>query len=232
MDVSALEYGPFTASWLANYARTPEWVWISPQFNGPGFIPFNVSNVQVREGYQSFGFPLYVLKSGKTIWAQSIDILGLDKANVKCLCLPRIKDVTFEEHRDLGGIVVHVFLSAPASWSMFRLRLYWSGKLVYDFMKQVSIPEAWGSSPIELRADFGPILLKKPGTYTIQVDVSSDGTSDSKILTYTKPFGWQQPPSYPAEFPALLTVTTVLSLVAIALSVAALVVLLKRRRAS
>jgi hypothetical protein len=278
-----------------------------------------------------------VSRGGGTIWVQSIDILGsnmpLDEAsNVKCLCLPRIKDVRVEEHRGLGGIVVHAFLSAPAFWSTFRLRVYWGGKLVYDFMKQVSIPKEWEHSPIDIRVDFGPILLKKPGTYTIQADVSSDGASDSKIITYTRPVGlvkvsindpygaswrvtWsdevsssesgsgsetftlqaasqvnlraeilgnppgytctispsfatakpgesiyfsvdcvkkeeprekpkqpsqpqqtplptQQPTSYPAEFPALLTVATALSLVAIAISVVALVVILKRRRMS
>jgi hypothetical protein len=189
MSVSALEYGPFTAGWLAYYAGAPEWVWTSHQFGGPGLILLNVSSVQVREGYQSFGFPLYVLKGGKTVWVQSIDIIGLDKANAKCLCLPTIKDVTFEEHRDLGGIVVHVFLSSPSSSSTFRLRVYWAGRLVYDFLKRVSIPGEWEHSPIDIRVDFGPILLKKPGTYTIQADVSSDGASDSKIITYTLPAG-------------------------------------------
>jgi hypothetical protein len=152
-------------------------------------ILFNVSSVQVREGYLSFGFPLFVLRGGKTVWVQSIDIIGLDKANAKCLCLPTIKDVTLEEHGDLGGIVVHVFMSSPSSSSIFRLRVYWGGKLVYDFLKEVSIPEEWEHSPIEIRVDFGPIILKKPGTYTIQADVSSDGTSDSKIITYTRPAG-------------------------------------------
>ena len=189
MSISALEYGPFTAGWLAYYAGTPEWVWTSPQFSGPGLILFNVSSVQVREGYQSFGFPLYVLREGKTVWVQSIDILGLDKANVKCLCLPTIKDVTFEEHKDLGGIIIHAFLSDPQSWNIIRVRIFGDGKLVYDFMKQVSIPEAWSSSPIELRVDFGPILLKKPGTYTIQVDVTSNGASDRKVVTYVKSLG-------------------------------------------
>ncbi|WP_288007459.1 hypothetical protein [Thermofilum sp.] len=189
ISISALEYGPFTAGWLAYYAGTQEWVWTSPQFSGPGLILFNVSSVQVREGYLSFGFPLFVLRGGKTVWVQSIDIIGLDKANAKCLCLPTIKDVTLEEHGDLGGIVVHVFMSSPSSSSIFRLRVYWGGKLVYDFLKEVSIPEEWEHSPIEIRVDFGPIILKKPGTYTIQADVSSDGTSDSKILTYTRPAG-------------------------------------------
>ena len=332
MSVSALEYGPFTAGWLAYYAGTTEWVWTSHQFSGPGLILLNVSSVQVREGYQSFGFPLYVLRGGKTVWVQSIDIIGLDKANAKCLCLPTIKDVTLEEHGDLGGIVVHVFMSSPSSSSIFRLRVYWAGRLVYDFLKEVSIPGEWEHSPIEIRVDFGPIVLKKPGTYTIQADVSSDGASNSKIITYTRPAGqvkvsindpygalwrvtwsneasgskigsnsetftiqvasqvnlWaeilsnppgytctispsftvakpgdsisftvdctkkeeptekpnqssqpqqpplptQQPTSYTAQFPALLILTTALSLVAIVVSVVALVVLLKRQRRS
>ena len=97
--------------------------------------------------------------------------------------------MTLEEHRDIGGIVVHVFLSSLSSSSTFRLRVYWAGRLVYDFLKRVIIPEEWEHSPIDIRVDFGPILLKKPGTYTIQADVSSDGTSDSKIITYTRPAG-------------------------------------------
>jgi hypothetical protein len=95
--------------------------------------------------------------------------------------------VTIEEHGDLGGIVVHVFLSSPASWSTFRLRVYYGNRLVYDFMKRVSTPKAWESSPIDLRADFGPIHLRKAGTYTIQVDVASGDVTDSKVVAYEKP---------------------------------------------
>jgi hypothetical protein len=95
--------------------------------------------------------------------------------------------VAVEEHRDLGGIVIRVTLHAPASWSTFRLRVYYGNRLVYDFMKRVSIPEKWESSPIDLRADFGPIRLKKAGTYTIQVDVASGGVTDSRVVMYEKP---------------------------------------------
>ena len=187
MAVSALERGPFTAGWLAYYSGTPEWVWCSPWFSGPGIVHLNATSDRVRDGYRSFGFPLFVSKDGGTVWVQSIDIYGLEYANVKCLCLPNIKDVTIEEHKDLGGIVIHVFLNVPMSWSTFRVRVYWSGKLVYDFMKSVSIPEKWEHSDVTLRVDFGPIRLKKAGTYTIQVDVTSNGTSDSRTITYVKP---------------------------------------------
>jgi uncharacterized protein YukE len=53
-------------------------------------------------------------------------------------------------------------------------------------MKRVSIPKEWESSPIDLRADFGPIRLRKAGTYTIQVDVTSDNWVDSRWVTYEK----------------------------------------------
>ncbi len=201
MAVSALEYGPFTTGWLAYYPSGYEWVWCCPSFNGPGLVYLNVTSACVEEGYASFGFPLYVSKGGGTAWVQSIDILGsdmpLDKARIiKCLCLPSIRDVAVEEHRDLGGIVIRVTLHAPASWSTFRLRVYCGNRLVYDFMKRVSIPREWESSPIDLRADFGPIRLKKAGTYTIQVDVASGGVTDSRVVTYEKqpeaapPTGW------------------------------------------
>jgi len=200
MAVSALEYGPFTTGWLAYYPSSYKWVWCCPSFNGPGLVYLNVTSACVEEGYVSFGFPLYVSKGGSTAWVQSIDILGsdmpLDKARIiKCLCLPSIKDVAVEEHRDLSGIVIRVSLHAPASWSTFRLRVYYGNKLVYDFMKRVSIPEEWESSPIDLRADFGPIRLKKAGTYTIQVDATSGSVTDGRVVTYEKPpaappIGW------------------------------------------
>jgi len=191
MAVSALEYGPFTTGWLAYYPSGYEWVWCCSSFNGPGLVYLNVTSACVEEGYASFGFPLYVSKGGGTAWVQSIDILGsdmpLDKARIiKCLCLPSIRDVAVEEHRDLGGIVIRVTFHAPASWSTFRLRVYCGNRLVYDFMKRVSIPEKWESSPIDLRADFGPIRLKKAGTYTIQVDVASGSVTDSRVVTYEK----------------------------------------------
>jgi hypothetical protein len=190
--VSALEYRPFTAGWLAYCPSGYEWVWCCPSFNGPGLVYLNVTSACVEEGYASFGFPLYVSKGGGTAWVQSIDILGsdvpLDKARIiKCLCLPSIKDVAVEERRDLGGIVIRVILHAPASWSTFRLRVYCGNRLVYDFMKRVSIPEKWESSPIDLRADFAPIRLKKAGTYTTQVNVASGGVTDSRVVAYEKP---------------------------------------------
>jgi len=212
MAVSALEYGPFTTGWLAYYPNGYEWVWCCSSFNGPGLVYLNVTSACVEEGYASFGFPLYVSKGGGTAWVQSIDILGsdmpLDKARIiKCLCLPSIKDVAVEEHRDLGGIVIRVTLHAPASWSTFRLRVYYGNRLIYDFMKRVSIPEKWESSPIDLRADFGPIQLKKAGTYTIQVDVASGGVTDSKVVMYEK-----QPETGPAPPPSVSNLSTEISL--------------------
>jgi uncharacterized membrane-anchored protein YhcB (DUF1043 family) len=190
LAVSTLEYGPFILGWWADYSRGWEGVWWSPWFNGPGLIHLDTQST-VESNFKSFGFPLFVSKNGSTVWAstawvQSIDFYSLDNVNVKCLCTPSIKDVAVEEHRDLGGIVIRVTLHAPASWSTFRLRVYCGNRLVYDFMKRVSIPEKWESSPIDLRADFGPIRLRKAGTYTIQVDGASGGVTDSRVVTYEK----------------------------------------------
>ena len=64
---------------------------------------------------------------------------------VRVYCLqgvgqPNIKDVSIEAHRDLGGILVHVFLNAPRISSNVGMRLYRGGQVVYDFDKIVNIP--------------------------------------------------------------------------------------------
>jgi hypothetical protein len=55
--VSALEYGPFTACWLAYYSTGYKWVWCFPSFNGPGLVYLNITSSEVEEGYTSFVFP-------------------------------------------------------------------------------------------------------------------------------------------------------------------------------
>jgi len=184
MVAYSLEGGPFIAGLFALYSSW-EACW-SQWVNGPGRIDFSVS-CSWRKGYQSIGHPLFISRSGNTLWVQSIDINGLDRV-CQTTAQPSLIDVTVETHKDLGGILIHVLLNAPGSNNVVRLRLYRNGQLIYDFAKTVNMPTVWVGSPcIDLRIDFGPLRFKKSGPYIIEMDVNSDGKSFSKSLNYEEP---------------------------------------------
>jgi len=186
MVVYSLERGPYIAGLFALYAGW-EACW-SQRVDGPGTVRLSTS-CSWRTGYRSIGNPLFILRDGSTIWVQSIDINGVD-TSCPATAQPNIKDVTTETHKDLGGILIHVFLNAPGSSNTVRVKIYKGGEIVYDFTKTVNIPTMWVYSPcIDLRIDFGPVYLKKSGSYTILVEGTSGGRTLSRSTTYEEP-GW------------------------------------------
>jgi len=165
MVAYSLEGGPFIAGLFALYSSW-EACW-SQWVNGPGRIDFSVS-CSWRKGYQSIGHPLFISRGGGSVWVQSIDINGVGAYCLQGAGQPDIKDVSIDAHKDLGGILVHVFLNAPGGSSNVRVRIYRGSQIVYDFAKTVNIPAIWVYSPcIDLRIDFGPLHLKKAGSYII-----------------------------------------------------------------
>jgi hypothetical protein len=185
MVAYSLEGGPFIAGLFALYSSW-EACW-SQWVNGPGRIDLSVS-CSWRKGYQSIGHPLFISRGGGSVWVQSIDINGVGAYCLQGAGQPDIKDVSIDAHKDLGGILVHVFLNAPGGSSNVRVRIYRGSQIVYDFAKTVNIPTIWVYSPcIDLRIDFGPLHLKKAGSYVIQVDALSGGRTLSKSITYEEP---------------------------------------------
>jgi hypothetical protein len=187
MEAYSLESGPYIVSLSAFYPNGREEVCWSSRVHGPGRIDLSIS-CDLMEGYQSIKHSLFMWRGGGRIWIQSIDINGVGVYCLQVVGQPNIKDVSIEAHRDLGGILVHVFLNAPGVSSNVGMRLYRGGQVVYDFDKIVNIPREWANSPcIDLRIDFGPLYLKESGTYIIRVDAVSDGVKSSKSIVYEKP---------------------------------------------
>jgi hypothetical protein len=192
MEAYSLESGPYIASLSAFYPNGREEVCWSSRVHGPGRIDLSIS-CDLMEGYQSIKHSLFMWRGGGRIWIQSIDINGVGVYCLQGVGQPNIKDVSIEAHRDLGGILVHVFLNAPGISSNVGMKLYRGGQVVYDFDKIVNIPREWANSPcIDLCIDFGPLYLKESGTYIIRVDAVSDGVKSSKSIVYEKPEepGW------------------------------------------
>jgi hypothetical protein len=185
MVAYSLEGGPFIAGLLALYSSSWEACW-GEWVNGPGRIDLIVS-CSWRTGYRSIGNSLYILRGNSGAWIQTIDINGVDIVCPATAQQPDIKEVTISTHKD-NGILVNVFLNAPAVSSNVRVRIYRGSQIVYDFAKTVNIPTIWVYSPcIDLRIDFGPLHLKKAGSYVIQVDALSGGRTLSKSITYEEP---------------------------------------------
>jgi hypothetical protein len=142
-----------------------------------------MSGRRVRDGYQSVGHPPFMSKDVGSAWVQSININGVGVVCAQIVGRLRIKDVTVESHKDLGGVIIHVFLNAPGAWSSVRLGVYVGERVVYDVSKTVGIPGEYARSPcVDLRVDFGPIFLKKSSTYTVKVDGASDGEAENKAV--------------------------------------------------
>lgn len=190
--VYSLESGPYTASLSALYPTGWEDVCRSPPVYGPGKVDLSMS-CSVRDGYQSIRYSLFTRRDGDNVWIQSIGVDGIGVYCLRGVVPPNIKEVRLEDHRDLGGILVHVILNSPGDDNHVSVRIYREGQIVYEFTKTVSIPGEWAYSPcIDLYIDFGPLYLKRGGSYTIQVEMLSHGRIVSKSITYERPeaIGW------------------------------------------
>lgn len=187
VTVHALESGPFALGWWVRYTGGWEAVWWSPWFSGPGLTPLNASR-SLKAGYRSFGHPLFVARESGAAWIQSVDVYGLDAACAPTIEGPSVWEVSVSESKDLGGVVVHVFLRAPRAHSVVRVRVLRGGWVVYEFSKTVRMPEEWARSPcVSLRVDFGPIRFKREGAYLVQVDAVSGEWSGGTAVEVAYP---------------------------------------------
>jgi len=190
--VHSLESGPYIASLSALYSSRWEEVCRSQPVYGPGKIDLSMS-CSVRGGYQGVRYSLFTWRGNDNVWIQSIGVEGVGVYCLRAAAPPNIKEVTLEAHRDLGGIVVHVALNSPGDDNHVSVRIYRDGQIIYEFAKTVSIPGEWAYSPcIDLYIDFGPLYLKRGGSYTIQVEMISHGRMVSRSITFERPeaVGW------------------------------------------
>ncbi|MCL7386828.1 MAG: hypothetical protein LZ166_04805 [Thaumarchaeota archaeon] len=190
--VHSLESGSYIASLYALYPSGWEEVCQSPPVYGPGKIDLSMS-CGVRDGYQGIRYSLFTRRAGENVWIQSIGVDGVGVYCLRAAAPPNIKEVTLEDHRDLGGMLVHVVLNSPGDDNHVSVRIYRDGQIVYEFAKTVSIPGEWAYSPcIDLYIDFGPLYLKRGGSYAIQVEMISHGRMVSRSITFERPeaVGW------------------------------------------
>jgi len=190
--IHSLESGPYIASLSALYSSSWEEVCLSPPVYGPGRIDLSMS-CSVRDGYQGIRYSLFTRRAGENVWIQSISIEGAGVYCLRAAAPPNIKEVKLENHRDLGGMLVHVVLNSPGDDNHISVRIYRNGQIIYEFAKTVSIPEEWAYSPcVDLYIDFGPLYLKRGGSYTIQVEMISHGRMVSRSITFERPeaVGW------------------------------------------